>query len=249
VPLALVTGPTTGIGRAFADALAREGYDLTLVSRDQTRLEQVAADLTSRHRVACEVLPADLSDLDDTRRVERHLRERPVDVLVNNAGFGQPKRFEHNDVEAEQHGLDVLVRAVMRLTHAAVAPMAARGSGDIINVSSVAGFFPAGSYGAHKAWVTSFSTWAHSHYRPAGVRVVAVCPGFVRTEFHARISADMEHVPHWLWLSAGDVVADAMADLRAGKSISISSRRYRTLVAASRLVPREVVGRLASRRR
>jgi short-subunit dehydrogenase len=245
----MITGPTAGIGRAFANALAREGYDLTLVSRDAARLEQLAADLTSRYRVECQALPADLSDLDATRRVERHLRKRPVDVLVNNAGFGQPKSFGHNDVEAEQRGLDVLVRAVMRLTHAAVVTMAARGGGDIINVSSVAGFFPSGSYGAHKAWVTSFSTWAHWRYRSAGVRVIAVCPGFVRTEFHARISADMQRVPRWLWLTPGDVVADAMADLRAGKSISISSRRYRTLVAASRLVPREVVGRLASRRR
>jgi short-subunit dehydrogenase len=245
----LITGPTAGIGRAFADALAGEGYDLTLISRDQTRLEQVAADLTSHNSVDCQVLPADLADLDATRRVERQLEMDPVDVLVNNAGFGQPRTFEHQDVEAEQRGLDVLVRAVMRLTHAAVAPMLARGSGDIINVSSVGGFLPGGSYSAHKAWVTSFSTWAHFHYRPAGVRVIAVCPGFVRTEFHARLSADMQHVPRWLWLSPGDVVADAMADLRAGKSISISSRRYRTLVAASRVLPREVVGRLAGRRR
>jgi short-subunit dehydrogenase len=245
----LITGPTAGIGRAFAEALAAEGYDLTLVSRDQTRLEQVAADLTSHQSVDCQVLPADLADLDATRRVERQLQEDPVDVLVNNAGFGQQKTFEHHDVEAEQRGLDVLVRAVMRLTHAAVIPMLARGSGDIINVSSVAGFFPGGSYSAQKAWVTSFSTWAHFHYRPAGVRVIAVCPGFVRTEFHTRLAADMQHVPRWLWLNPGDVVADAMADLRAGKSISISSRRYRTLVAASRVLPREVVGRLASRRR
>lgn len=246
----MVTGPTSGIGRAFAAALARVGYDLTLVSRDETRLKQVASELSGgAHHVRCDVLPADLADLDSTRRVEQQLREQPVDVLVNNAGFGLRKPFEANDVEAEQRGLDVLVGAVLRLTHAAVVSMVARGSGDILNVSSVAGFLPRGSYGAHKAWVTSFSAWAHLHYAPAGVRVMAVCPGFVRTEFHARMDVDMRGIPSWMWLDADDVVAEALGDLRAGKAISVPSRRYRALVAASRAAPDRLVERLARRGR
>jgi uncharacterized protein len=245
----MVTGPTAGIGRAFAEGLAREGYDLTLVSRDETRLHGVAGDLTSRHSVRCDVLAADLADLESTRRVEQRVREHPVDLLVNNAGFGQHRAFEDNDVEAEQRGLDVLVRAVMRLTHAAVVPMVARGSGDVVNVSSVAGFFPGGSYSAHKAWVTSFSTWAHAHYAAEGVRVLAVCPGFVRSEFHARMNADARRIPQWLWLEPHDVVAEALDDLRAGRAISIPSRRYRAIVAASRLAPRRVVATIAGRRR
>jgi uncharacterized protein len=245
----MVTGPTSGIGRAFADALAAEGHDLMLVSRDRTRLEQVAGELTSRHSIHCDVLTTDLADLASTRQVERHLRAQPVDLLVNNAGFGQRRSFAENDIDAEQRGLDVMVRAVMRLTHAAVGPMMARGRGDIVNVSSVAGFLPGGSYGAHKAWVTSFSSWAHWQYAAAGVRVLAVCPGFVRSEFHARIDASMRSVPRWMWLDPDDVVGEALHDLRAGRAISIPSRRYRAIVAASRFTPRGVIGRLASRGR
>ncbi len=167
VSVALITGPTAGIGQAFATALAAEGHDLVLVSRDETRLHSVASDLSAAHGVTCEVLSADLADLDSTRRVEERLGGSAVDVLINNAGFGLQRPFEHNDVEAEQRGLDVHVRAVLRLTHAAVASMTARGTGDIVNVSSVAGYLPRGTYGAHKAWVTSFSSWANLHYAAA----------------------------------------------------------------------------------
>ena len=245
MPVALITGPTVGIGYAFAAALAAEGYDLTLVSRDKARLEEVAAELGSRHPVTCTVLPADLADADETRAVEEWLRDQPVDVLVNNAGFGLWRPFEHNDIEAEQRGLDVLVRAVLRLTHAALPAMLARGSGDVVNVSSVAGFFPRGTYGAHKAWVTSFSTWANAHYRASGVRVMALCPGFVRTEFHSRMGANVDGIPAWMWLDAGEVVADALSDLRAGAAVSVPSARYKAVVAAARLAPLRVVEKLA----
>lgn len=245
----MITGPTAGIGRAFATALAREGHDLALVSRDEGRLQQVADELSRRYAVRCVVLPADLADLEATRRVERHLGAAPVDVLVNNAGFGLQRSFEQNGVEAEQRGLDVLVRAVLRLTHAALEPMLERGSGEIVNVSSVAGYLPRGTYGAHKAWVTSFSTWAHLHYAPAGIRVLAVCPGFVRTEFHTRMAADIARIPGWMWLDADAVVAEALRDLRSDKSVSVPSRRYRALVAASKLPPRRVVERLSRRGR
>lgn len=247
--VALITGPTAGIGRAFATALAAEGHDLVLVSRDETRLHSVASDLSTAHGVTCEVLSADLADLDSTRRVEERLGGSAVDVLINNAGFGLQRPFEDNDVEAEQRGLDVHVRAVMRLTHAAVASMTARGTGDIVNVSSVAGYLPRGTYGAHKAWVSSFSSWANLHYAAAGLRVMALCPGFVRTEFHARMQADMSDVPGWMWLDADDVVREALADLRAGKAICVPSRRYRAVVAAARLAPRRVVERRAWRGR
>ncbi len=248
MPTALITGPTAGIGYSFAAALAAEGFDLALVSRDKARLEQVAEELASRHHVTCTVLPADLADADATLAVEERLRDQPVDVLVNNAGFGLWRPFEHNDIEAEQRGLDVLVRAVLRLTHAALPAMLRRGSGDIVNVSSVAGFLPRGTYGAHKAWVTSFSTWAHLHYQPAGVRVLALCPGFVRTEFHSRMGAGVDGIPEWMWLNADAVVAEALSDLRAGKAVSVPSARYKALVTATRLAPRGLVEKLARRR-
>jgi hypothetical protein len=249
VPLALVTGPTSGIGHGFAQALAAEGHDLMLVSRDRTRLDKVAAELAERHGVACDVIAADLADLDQTKVVEAWLADHPVDVLVNNAGFGKRKPFEANDIESEQESFDVLVRAVMRLTHAALGPMLERGHGDIVNVSSVAGFVPRGTYGAHKAWVTSFSRWAHLRYKRQGVRVVAVCPGFVRTEFHQRMDANISGIPGFMWLQADDVVGQALADLRAGKAISIPSFRWKALMAVSRLTPSGLVERVARRGR
>ncbi|MDX6310332.1 MAG: uncharacterized protein QOI06_3378 [Nocardioidaceae bacterium] len=249
MPTALITGPTSGLGHAFARALAAEGYDLVLVARDEARLQRLASELTGTHGVGCEVLPADLADLGDTRRVEERLRRGAVDMLVNNAGFGSRLPFDAADVEDEQRSLDVMVRAVMRLSHAALGRMLEQGHGDIINVSSVSGFLPRGTYGATKAWVTSFSAWAGMRYRDQGVRVIALCPGFVRTEFHQRMEVDMSAVPRWMWLEADDVVRQALADLRTGKVVSLPSRRYKTVVALSRLVPRSLMGRLARRRR
>jgi len=247
VPLALITGPTSGIGRAFARALAAEGHDLVLVSRDSDRLQRLAADLHDETGVRSEVLPADLGDVEQCARVEARLGQEPLDVLINNAGFGLRRPFEANDLETEQHGFDVMVRAVMRLCHAAVGPMRQAGRGDIVNVSSVAGFLPRGTYGAHKAWVTSFSRWANIHYRTDGLRVMALCPGFVRTEFHQRMDADLAGIPPWMWLDADRLVAEALTDLRNGKAVSVPSRRYKAVVAASRIAPASIVEKVARR--
>lgn len=249
MPRALVTGPTSGIGRCFAVVLAADGYDLVLVARDAERLAALAGDLTALHGVAIEVLVADLSDLEQTRTVERRLARDDIDLLVNNAGYGLRLPFDATDVETEEANLDVLVRAVMRLTHAALGPMLARGSGDIVNVSSVAGFLPRGTYGANKAWVTSFSAWANVRYAKQGVRILALCPGFTRTEFHQRMDASMKGIPSFMWLDADRVVREGLRDLRRGRAISIPSRRYRALITASRLVPRPLMERLSRRGR
>lgn len=249
MPLALITGPTSGIGLAFARALASEGHDLVLVSRESARLEGLAADLHNERGVRCEVLAADLGDVQQCARVEAHLVQEPFDVLVNNAGFGLRQAFEVNDLETEQRGFDVMVRAVMRLCHAAIGPMRQAGHGDIVNVSSVAGFLPRGTYGAHKAWVTSFSRWANIHYRPDGVRVMALCPGFVRTEFHQRMDADLAGIPSWMWLDANRLVAEALTDLRDGKAVSVPSRRYKAVVAVARIAPASIVEKVARRGR
>jgi uncharacterized protein len=251
MPTALITGPTAGIGRAFADAYAARGFDLVLVSRDESRLAQVADDVARVYGVRCEVLPADLAESDDLTRVEERIedRRRPVEAVVNNAGYGVAKWFGDTTVEEEQRGLDVLVRAPMRLSHAAVRQMRARGGGELMNVSSVAGFTPRGSYGAHKAWLTSLTEWLNIAYRGEGVKATAVCPGFVRTEFHQRAGLDLSRVPRWMWLQPEQVVQEAMSDLLGGKAISIPSRRYRLFTSVSRLLPRSVVARLARRGR
>ena len=244
-PTALVTGPTAGIGRSFATALAGRGYDLVLVARDRARLEELAADLHRRFGVDVEVLPADLADRVALATVENRVADasRPVDLLVNNAGFGHRRPFSDNDIEEEQAMLDVLVTAVLRITHAAVRPMAARGSGAIINVSSVAGFLRRGTYGAAKAYVTSFTEWLDATYRGQGVRAMALCPGFVKTEFHQRMGVSRDSAPGWMWLDADRVVRDALEDLERGKSLSIPSRRYRVLVTLARYTPSSLQAR------
>jgi uncharacterized protein len=242
---ALVTGPTAGIGRSFATILAARGYDLVLVARNKQRLDELAAELRQAQGVDVEVLPADLADRTELATVEARVADggRPIDLLVNNAGFGHKHRFSENTVDEEQEMLDVLVTAVLRLTHAAVRPMAARGSGAIINVSSVAGFLKRGTYGAAKAYVTSFSEWLDATYRDQGVRAMALCPGFVRTEFHARMGVSRDSAPSWMWLDADRVVRDALDDLDRGRSVSIPSKRYKALTGLARYTPSSLQAR------
>ncbi|KAA1425737.1 SDR family NAD(P)-dependent oxidoreductase [Nocardioides antri] len=247
----LVTGATAGIGLEFARQLAARGDDLVLVARDTARLEEVAADLRASYGVATEVLPADLTDPDQLRTVEVRLAdaERPVDLLVNNAGFGLKGSFLDNDVETEQRQQDVLVRAVLRLSHAALGGMVERGGvgGGVINVSSVAAFLPRGTYSAAKAWVNSFSAWAHSEYADRGVTVMALCPGFVKTEFHQRLGVDRDSTaPRILWLEPDRLVRDALADFDKRRPMSIPSKRYKAIVTATRLVPRTILQRYQS---
>ena len=235
MPTALVTGATAGIGAAFARRLAADGHPLVLVARDEARLRALAGELP----VAVEVLPADLATDEGTARIEWRLGEG-VDLLVNNAGLGNPGAFDVTPREAEEHLLRLNVRAVMRLTHAALPPMLERGSGAVVNVSSMAGFAPGArgaTYGASKAWVTSFSESLHLQYADRGVRVLALCPGFTRTEFHARAQMDVSGIPDRLWLDAEDVVATALADLARGRSRSIPGATYKVLAVASRLLP------------
>lgn len=234
---ALITGATAGIGHEFAVQLAGRGHDLVLVARDRDRLESVAGEIRAAHGVAVEVLAADLVDRDQLATVEARLadRSRPVDLLVNNAGFGLKKRFLDNDVAAEHAMLDVLVTAVLRLSHAALGPMTERGRGGIINVSSVAAFLPRGTYSAAKAWVNQFSEWAANEYRAQGVTVTALCPGFTKTEFHERM--EVTRGSGFMWLDADFLVSRALSDFDKGRSLSIPGAQYRTIVALTRLIP------------
>jgi short-subunit dehydrogenase len=238
---ALVTGATAGIGASFSRLLAGRGHDLVLVARDASRLESKAQQLRS-YGVQVEVLPADLADDAGCAQVEQRLAQG-VDVLVNNAGLGTKGDFHEVDLAHEEHMLRVNVRAVMRLTHAALPSMVARGRGAIVNVSSVAGFAPgarAATYSASKAYVTNFSQSLHLQYSRQGVRVLALCPGFTRTEFHSRADMDISGIPERLWLDADDVVRTALRDLDAGKSLSVPGVQYKTIVTATRLIPPSV---------
>ena len=235
---ALVTGATAGIGAAFARALAVRGYDLVLVARDTARLDSAALQLRT-YGVQVEVLTADLADGDGCARVEWRCGEG-LYLLVNNAGRGTRGAFHEVPREEEEHLLRLNVRAPMRLTHAALPAMVERGSGAIVNVSSVAAFTPgtrAPTYSASKAWLTNFSESLHLQYAEHGVRVLALCPGFTRTEFHQRAEMDISGIPDRMWLDADDVVRTALHDLERGRALSVPGTQYKTAVVASRVVP------------
>jgi len=234
---ALVTGATAGIGAAFARRLAAEGYDLVLVARDAARLGDAAADLAKRYDIAAEALPADLSTPDGCAPVEQRLRDEPFDVLVNNAGLGLNISFLKSDVEQEERLLHVNVHAVMRLTLAVLPGMVERRHGGVVNVSS---------YPASKAWVTSFSESVGLAARPYGVRVLAVHPGYTRTEFHQRAGINLSKLPGWLWLDADKVAADGLRDLYAGRTVSVPDWKYKAAVFALRHAPRSLI-QLAAR--
>ena len=247
---ALVTGPTSGIGEAFARRLAADGYDLVLVARDTRRLESLAEELEGVG-VHAEVLTADLAEPAQLLTVENRLadRNRPIDVLVNNAGFSINQQFVTGSIEQEQLLLDVMVNAVMRLSHAAVRGMSDRDRGLIVNVSSIAGFLPFGSYSAAKAWVTSFSQGLATELAGTGVHTVAVCPGFVHTEFHQRAGVDMSKSADWMWLSADEVVDRTFEDVAHGRVLSVPGLQYRAMAVGTHLLPRDAVRRLERFRR
>lgn len=247
---ALITGASSGLGAEFARQLAARGADVVLVGRNREALEAVAADVRAAHGVGVEVVVADLLDDDAVALVERRVAAG-VDILVNNAGFGLDLAFDENAVDDEVRHLRLHVEVALRLTHAALPAMLARGSGRIVNVASVAGFVPRGTYGAAKGWLISFTRWANVAYRKRGVSVTAVCPGFVHTNFHERLGLPPgeEGVLPGMWLTATDVVREGLRDAARGRAVSVPSLRYKALVAASRLLPDGLVVRAAARGR
>ncbi|PRX70334.1 hypothetical protein B0I32_101422 [Nonomuraea fuscirosea] len=246
MPTALITGATAGIGAAFARRLAADAYSLVLVARDELRLTQAADQLKLRYGVNVEVLPADLGTDEGLAKVESRLRGG-VDLLVNNAGFGNAGRFPHVPVEDEVRMLKVHCEAVLRLTLAALPGMTERDRGAIVNVASVAAFFTRGTYSASKAWVVNFSESAANEVANPRIRIMALCPGFVRTEFHRRASMDDSSIPGFLWLKADDVVREAMRDLALGRRVSVPDLRYKAIVAVGRLVPRRLQAMVSQR--
>ncbi|HAN25996.1 MAG: short-chain dehydrogenase [Microbacterium sp.] len=250
---ALITGASAGLGAEYARQLAQRGASLVLVARSHDALEQLASQLRGSYGVEVETLAVDLLKRRERAKVEARLRDRarPIELLINNAGFGLPLAFERNDVELEVSHLKLHVEVPLRLTHAALGAMLERGRGRIVNVASVAGFLPRSTYGACKGWLISFSRWANVQYTPRGVTVTAVCPGFTHTSFHERmgLAPGNEGVPSGLWLDASLVVSESLRDVARGKSVSIPSLRYKILVRLTALLPDAIAARIGQRGR
>jgi uncharacterized protein len=243
---ALVTGASSGIGETFARRLAARGTALVLVARRQDRLETLAKELD----VAVEVLAADLGDPDGLRRVEERVAAStdPVDLLVNNAGFGTSGRFATLPVEREEEEIRVNVLAVVRLTRAALPGMVERDAGGIVNVSSLAAFQPDpgnATYGATKAFVLSFSEAVAEELRHTGVHVQALCPGYTRTEFQTTAEYETSRIPKAVWQSADQVVDASLAALDKGKVLCVPGPHNKVAAVGSGFLPRVLRRRLA----
>ena len=251
---ALITGGTSGIGAAFARALAARGDDLVLVARNADRLSEMATELKERYAVSVDTIAADLAVREEVLGIAERLAsaEQPIDFLVNNAGFAVHAKLTAADTTQHEHAIDVMIRAVLMLSAAAGRAMRDRGAGTIINVSSTAGFVAMGAYSAIKAWVTSYTEGLANELHGTGVKIVALCPGWVRTEFHERANINVGWIPAFLWLDADQLVADCLADAAEGKVISIPSKRYKALIMICGQLPRRtlraVSRKLTSRR-
>jgi uncharacterized protein len=244
--VALITGASIGIGEQFTRQLAARGYDVVLVARDVARLEALAKEIEAGG-VSAEVLAADLTDAAQLAAVEA--RARTVDLLVNNAGFGTFGPFHTLDIETELREINLNVMALVRLTHAAAAGMVERGRGRILNVSSLAGFQPGPSnatYGATKAFVTSFTEAVHEELRGTGVHVTALCPGFTHTEFQARANAPASEVPGFMWQEAPEVARAGLDGVEKNKAIVIPGAVNKVMGNLSAVTPHAITRRVGA---
>lgn len=249
-PIALVTGASGGIGASFADALAKRGHDLVIVARTQPKLEESAARLHAEHGAAVEVLAADLETGTGVDRVGERLADstRPIELLVNNAGFGSYGKFHEQQIEQQVAMLELNVVALVKLSHAALGPMVERGHGGVINISSVGGYQPTplyATYSATKAFVSSFTNAVHEELRGTGVKALVVAPGFTRTDFHERADVDAS-MPGFLWQSAEAVAEASMSAYERGRAVCIPGGLNGVAAAFSSVMPAGIARRVAA---
>ena len=245
---ALITGASAGLGEEIARQLAALRIDLVLVARTERRLDAIAMQLRREHGVTVEVLAADLADAEDLERVATRLQsaDAPVDILVNNAGFGVLEPFERSDAADERRLHEVLSWAPLRLSHAAIPGMLARGRGWILNVASVAAFTPTGSYGAAKAAVVSLSRSLHARYASSGVHVTALCPGLLQTEFHERMGPHLPPLSQFAFADTTRVAREGLRAVYRGKPVLSADWRYRLTRPLTWILPDRVLERISA---
>lgn len=246
---ALITGATSGLGAEFASQIAAQGRHVILVARTAERLAAKCHEVESRYDIHAEGLVADLLTEEGQQAVEARLLSHvdPVELLVNNAGYGLGESFEKTTWDQERDHWRIHTEVPLRLSHAALSTMLARGGGRIINVASAAAFTPRGTYSAAKLAMVNFSEWANLHYAGSGIAVTALCPGLTRTEFHERSGQDASKFPRIGWLRAENVVRQALSDSAAGKPRSTPSLRYKTARLVGNVLPNRTVERVVDR--
>lgn len=236
----LITGGTSGIGATFARHLAARGDDLVLVARDEKRLSEAAAELSATYGVRVDTMVADLADRAQTQLVADRLLsdQEPIEMLVNNAGFGLHTTMLGEDTSDDERALDVMCRGVLILANAAARAMKARGHGYILNTASSSGYVTMGHYSAIKAWVTVYTESLASQLKGSGVTVTALCPGWVRTEFHDRAGINADPIPDIAWIDADVLVRECLEDVAKGKVLSIPTVGWKAATTLARVVPR-----------
>jgi uncharacterized protein len=237
---ACITGASAGLGAAFARACAARGDDLVLIARDTARLESLAGELRAVHGVSVEVLGADLAVVEHRAVVSRRVADldHPIDLLVNNAGFGLTNHLLEADPDEHRRALDVMCLAVAELSCSAAQAMRARGQGRILNVASLSAWVAQGNYSAVKAWVKVFTEGLAGELVGTGVTATALCPGWVRTEFHERAGLPIDSLPDWIWVDAAVCVGKALADTDRGKVISVPTVRWKLAAFGLSVLPR-----------
>ena len=242
-----MTGASAGIGRAFAEQLGGAGLDLVLVARRRDRLDQLASEIAKSTGVRVDVIAVDLVEPDAPARILRELGARPVDVLINNAGYGIPERF--SDVPWERHAqfVQVMVTAMTHLTHLVLPGMLERRYGRIAQVASIAGLAPGAPtntlYAASKAFLVRFTESLAAELHGTGVHVTALCPGFTRSEFHDVMGtrSAMSQVPEVAWQTSDDVAREGIAALERGDVVYVTGRLNRWVTSALRHLPQQLV--------
>lgn len=245
---ALVTGASSGIGEAMVEVLGEARIPTVVVARRRDRLDELAERFAT-----VEVLDADLTEPDGLAAVVARVGDGalPIDLVVNNAGFGTSGNFHELDVDRLDREVQLNIAALTRLSHAALSAMIPRGRGYLLNVSSVASFQPAPKlavYAATKAYVTSLTESLHEEVRGTGVHVTALCPGLTRTEFQSVSNSDSYagQYPTFAWLEAREVAQAGLDDVARGKALSVPGVLYKGMVTGSSIMPRSLARRLSS---
>ncbi|MCL2471490.1 MAG: SDR family NAD(P)-dependent oxidoreductase [Propionibacteriaceae bacterium] len=240
---ALITGGTVGIGHAFALALAQRGYDLVLASRDEAGLREVAEVFRTTYKISVEIIPTDLSHRDEVMALAARVEDpdRPIELLVNNAGFAVHDSLLDRDIAHHQRAMDVMCMAMLILSGAAGRAMKARGHGSILNVTSSSAIITTGNYSAIKAWATVYTEALSNELRGTGVKVMALMPGWVKTEFHSRGGVKANNLPDFVWIKVDRLVEQALADLARGKVLCVPTAMWAFAVGIGRHLPRRTI--------